>query len=306
MQFTVVAPRAKLLPLAGEQVTLAVPQLSVAVTLKVTSLAHEPPLVLTLALPAQVSAGASVSVTVMVNEQVFVLPWPSSAKQFTVVAPRAKGLPLAGAQVTLAVPQLSLAVTVKVTLLAQEPPLVPTTIGVAQAEDGAQALAQFREHRPDVTLMDVRMPVLDGIEATRQLRAEFPSARILMLTTYDTEEDVRRALDAGASGYLLKNAKQAELVEAVFAVHRGERWLPKILAKRAEKAANESPLFPRQLEVLELLAKGLSNKEIASVLGFTADGAKSHLKSIYAKLGVQDRTEAVVTAIQRGLVRVDG
>ena len=136
-QFTVVAPSAKLLPLAGAQVTLAVPQLSVAVTLKVTLLAQLPPLVLTLALPAQVIAGASSSTTVTVNEQVFVFPWPSSAKQFTVVAPRAKLLPLDGAQVTFAVPQLSVAVTLNVTLLAQVPPLVLTLALPAQVMAGA-------------------------------------------------------------------------------------------------------------------------------------------------------------------------
>ena len=176
---------------------------------------------------------------------------------------------------------------------------------VAEAEDGAQAVANFREHRPDVTLMDVRMPVVDGLEALRRIRSEFPEARVLMLTTSETEADIQAALAAGASGYLLKNASPSELVDAVLAVHRGERWLPASLAKRVEQDAKESPLSPRQLEVLELLAKGLSNKEIASVLEFTTDGVKHHLKSIYATLGVQDRTEAVVNAIQRGLVRVE-
>ena len=181
----------------------------------------------------------------------------------------------------------------------------PRVAVVAEAEDGAQAVAKFREHRPDVTLMDVRMPVLDGLEALRRVRSEFPEARVLMLTTSETEADIQAALAAGAAGYLLKNASPSELVDAVLAVHRGERWLPESLAKRIDQDAKESPLSPRQLEVLELLAKGLSNKEIASVLNFTTDGVKHHLKSIYAKLGVQDRTEAVVNAIQRGLVRVE-
>ena len=132
-----------------------------------------------------------------------------------------------------------------------------------------------------------------------------PEARVLMLTTSETEADIQAAMMGGAAGYLLKNANPSELVNAILAVQRGEHWLPESLAKRIDQDAKESPLSPRQIEVLELLAKGLSNKEIASVLEFTTDGVKHHLKSIYAKLDVQDRTEAVVTAIQRGLVKVE-
>ena len=150
----------------------------------------------------------------------------------------------------------------------------PRVTVVAEAEDGAQAVTQFREHRSDVTLMDVRMPVVDGLEALRRIRSEFTDARILMFTTSETEADIQAALAAGATGYLLKNAGQSELVNVVLAVHRGERWLPESLAKRVEQDAKESPLSPRQLEVLDLLAKGLSNKEIAGVLGFTTDGVK--------------------------------
>ena len=176
---------------------------------------------------------------------------------------------------------------------------------VAEAADGHAAVAAHREHQPDITLMDVRMPKLDGIEAARRIRAESPAARLLMLTTYDAEEDIRRALDAGASGYLLKDSSQDDLITALLAVHRGEPWLPVNLARRLREHTQEAPLSPRQLEVLELLAKGLTNKEIAGVLGFTTDGTKAHLRAIFAKLGVADRTEAVVNAIQRGLVRVE-
>lgn len=176
---------------------------------------------------------------------------------------------------------------------------------IAEAGDGAAAVEAHRKHQPDITLLDVRMPVLDGIEAARRIRAESPAARLLMLTTYDAEEDIRRALDAGASGYLLKNSSQDDLVNALLAVQRGERWLPADLARRLNEHTQETALSARQLEVLELLAKGLSNKEIATVLGFTTDGTKSHLRAIFAKLAVADRTEAVVTAIQRGLVRVE-
>jgi len=176
---------------------------------------------------------------------------------------------------------------------------------VAEAADGHAAIAAHREHRPDITLMDVRMPHLDGIEAARRIRVQSPGARILMLTTYNAEEDIRRAMDAGASGYLLKDSSQDDLITALLAVHRGEKWLPANIARRLREHTQEAPLSPRQFEVLELLSKGLSNKEIASVLGFTTDGTKAHLRTIFAKLGVADRTEAVVHAIQRGLIRVE-
>ena len=176
---------------------------------------------------------------------------------------------------------------------------------VAEASDGASAVAAHRQHLPDITLLDVRMPVLDGIEAARRIRAASPAARLLMLTTSEAEEDLRRALDAGASGYVLKNSSADELTAALLAVHRGERWVPAGLAHRLREHEQEAPLSPRQLEVLELLAKGLSNKEIAAVLGFTTDGTKAHLRAIYTKLGVGDRTEAVVIAIQRGWLRVE-
>jgi len=146
---------------------------------------------------------------------------------------------------------------------------------------------------------------MDGIEAARCIHAQSPGACILMLTTYDAEEDIRRAMDAGASGYLLKNSSQDDLITALLAVHRGEKWLPANIARRLREHTQEAPLSQRQIEVLELLAKGLSNKEIANVLGFTTDGTKAHLRAIFARLGVADRTEAVVHAIQRGLVRVE-
>lgn len=176
---------------------------------------------------------------------------------------------------------------------------------VAEAADGEEAVVLHAEHRPDVTLLDVRMPRLDGPAAAARIRAADPAARLLMLSTSEADEDIRRAFEAGASGYILKSASPSELVEAILAVHRGERWVPAIVARLAAEGRAQPTLSARQTEVLELLAKGLSNKEIATVLGFTADGAKAHLKSIYAKLGVNDRTEAVVVAIQRGLIRVD-
>lgn len=176
---------------------------------------------------------------------------------------------------------------------------------IAMAENGWQAVAMHRESRPDIVLMDLRMPGMDGIEALKAIKAEFPEARVIMLTTYNAEADVRRAFDAGASGYLLKNVGGEELVASIQKVHAGEKCVPAEMVKTTEGAAGATVLSSRQLEVLELLAKGLSNKEIATALGITEDGAKAHLKSIFGKLGVRGRTEAIVAGIQRGVIRVD-
>jgi two-component system NarL family response regulator len=176
---------------------------------------------------------------------------------------------------------------------------------VATAETGAEALDLYRQHKPDVALLDLRMPGLDGAEVTHALRAEFPHARVLLLTSFDTEEDVHRALQAGASGYLLKTARRPELVAAIRAAHAGGQWIPREVAARAAERAAQPALSPRQREVLDLVAKGLSNKEIASVLGFTEDGTKQHLRQIYARLGVTDRAEATAEAIRRGIIRRD-
>jgi DNA-binding NarL/FixJ family response regulator len=176
---------------------------------------------------------------------------------------------------------------------------------VATAENGAEAIELFREHRPDVALLDVRMPVTDGIAAAEAIRAEFPDARVLMLTSFDTEEDIHRALRSGVVGYLLKNSKRREHVAAIRAVHAGESWIPNELAQRAATRAAQPNLSTRQRQVLELVAKGLSNKEIAQILGFTEDGTKQHLRQIYARLGVADRAEAAAEAIRRGILRPD-
>lgn len=175
----------------------------------------------------------------------------------------------------------------------------------AHAEDGNEAVELFRKHRPDVTLMDVRMPVCDGIEATRAIRGEFPEARILMLTTYDMDEDLHRAISAGAVGYLLKKASQKELLAAIREVHRGGRWLPLDIQERLRERAAMPELTARQMEVLGLLVKGFTNKEIARILGFSEDGAKAHLKAIFTKLGVIDRLEAAAVALQRGLISLE-
>jgi len=176
---------------------------------------------------------------------------------------------------------------------------------VAAAENGEQAVELFRRHRPDITLLDVRMPDMDGIAVLRAIRTEFPDARVIMLTTYDTEEDAYQAAQAGAAGYLLKQTGQDELVAAIRAVHAGQQIFPESLRRRIEVRASQPDLTPRQTAVLELLVKGLSNKDIARMLGVTEDGIKAHLKTIYGRLEAADRTEAVMLAIQRGIVRVD-
>ena len=176
---------------------------------------------------------------------------------------------------------------------------------VAEAENGQRAVALYREHRPDVGLMDLRMPVMDGVAAIEAITAEFPQARILALTTYEGDADIRRALDAGARGYLLKDMLLTDVIRAVRSVHRGERVIPNAVAVRLAEFPERSDLTERELEVLQLVAKGLSNKDVARVIGRTDETVKIHLKNTFAKLGVSDRTEAVTVAMSRGLIHLD-
>ena len=175
---------------------------------------------------------------------------------------------------------------------------------VAEAEDGAQAVERYRQHRPDVCLMDIRMPKLTGVQALAAIRAEFPEARVIMLTTYDGDSDIHGALAAGASGYILKDVEGDELVLAIREVHRGLRYLPTEVAQRLAERSETGELTPRELEVLQLLAKGFSNKEIASGLNFTEFTAKAHVRNILEKLGADDRMGAVMEAVQRGIVHL--
>jgi DNA-binding NarL/FixJ family response regulator len=176
---------------------------------------------------------------------------------------------------------------------------------VAEAENGARAVALYREHQPDVCLMDLRMPVMDGVEAIQTITSEFPGARILALTTYEGDADIRRALDAGARGYLLKDMLLTDVIEAVRAVRRGERVIPHAVAVRLAEFPERSELTERELEVLQLVARGLSNKQVARVIGRTDETVKIHLKNVFTKLGVADRTEAVTVALTRGLIHLD-
>ena len=176
---------------------------------------------------------------------------------------------------------------------------------VGEAATGREALELCRQHRPDVILMDLRMPGMDGLAATRAILGEFPGARIVMLTTYDGDEDIHRALEAGAKGYLLKDMLRTEVLNTIRAVHRGQKAIPPVVAARLAEYVPRIQLSGRELEVLELVAKGLSNKEIARVIGRAEETVKVHLKNIFDKLGVEDRTEAVTTALQRGIIHID-
>ena len=176
---------------------------------------------------------------------------------------------------------------------------------VAQAENGERGVALFREHRPDVVLMDLRMPIMDGVQAIRTITAQFPAARILALTTYEGDADIRRALEAGARGYLLKDMLLTDVITAIRAVRRGDRVIPTAVAARLAEFPERSDLTERELEVLQLVARGLSNKQVARAIGRTDETVKIHLKNMFAKLGVADRTEAVTIALARGLIHLE-
>jgi DNA-binding NarL/FixJ family response regulator len=186
-------------------------------------------------------------------------------------------------------------------VIAQQPELAL----VAEASNGRQALERFREHRPDVVLMDLRMPEMDGVSAIGAIRAEFPDARILALTTYEGDVDIHRALEAGARGYLIKDMLLTEVLSAIRAVHRGDRVIPTAVAAKLAEFTPRTDLSAREVEVLQLVARGLSNRDVAGVIGRTDETVKVHLKNIFAKLGVADRTEAVTLAYSRGILHLD-
>jgi DNA-binding NarL/FixJ family response regulator len=183
--------------------------------------------------------------------------------------------------------------------------LQPELTLVGEAANGRQALERFREHRPDVVLMDLRMPNMDGVSAIEAIRAEFPDARILALTTYDGDVDIHRALEAGARGYLIKDMLLTDVLGAIRAVHRGERVIPTAVAAKLAEFTPRADLTQREVEVLQLVARGLSNRDVAGVIGRTDETVKVHLKNIFAKLGVADRTEAVTLALSRGILHLD-
>ena len=179
----------------------------------------------------------------------------------------------------------------------------PDMTVVAEASTGRQAIAAYRQHLPDVVLMDLRLPDLSGTEATVAIRQDFPAARIIIISTFDGAEEIYRAFQAGVRGYVLKDVLGEELFRAVRTVHGGSDYIPAEIARGLSEHAAGSDLSERELQVLQLLIKGLSNRELGGILGFTENTAKFHVKNILAKLGVSDRTEAATAALQRGILR---
>jgi two-component system NarL family response regulator len=175
---------------------------------------------------------------------------------------------------------------------------------VGEATNGREAVDLWKEYRPDVTLLDLRMPELDGVDAIKAIRADDEKARIIVLTTFDGDEDIYRAIQAGAKGYLLKDVPREALMDCIRRVHAGETSLPMhLVAKLADRVSGET-LSKREIEVLKLMAKGKSNKEIASALFISEGTVKSHGKAIFAKMNVVSRTEAVAEATRRGVIRL--
>jgi two-component system NarL family response regulator len=181
----------------------------------------------------------------------------------------------------------------------------PDMVVVAEASSGEKAIQLFREHDPDITLMDLRMPLMSGVEATRSIRQHSPNARIIVLTTYDGDEDIFRALDAGARAYLLKDMSREELLDAIRAVHAGQRRIPAAIGARLAEAMPRSELTRRELEVLGYVVKGLSNRQIGDELRITEGTVKIHVNKILSKMGVQDRTQAATTAVRRGIIHLE-
>jgi len=180
----------------------------------------------------------------------------------------------------------------------------PDMAVAGQARSGEEAIELFRRVRPDVTLMDLRMPGMGGVEAIRAIRREFPDSRVIVLTTYDGDEDIYRALEAGAQAYLLKDMLCDEILAAIRAVHAGQRRIPAAVGTRLAESMTGQDLSEREQRVLELVATGKSNKEIAAALETTEATVEGHMTSILGKLGVTDRTQAVITALRRGLVHL--
>lgn len=175
---------------------------------------------------------------------------------------------------------------------------------VAEAGTGREALQKLTDHPADVIIVDLRMPDGDGIQTIKALVKRDPAVRVLVLTTYDNEEDIFAALEAGARGYLLKDTTKEEIITAVRQVHEGKRFLPQAIASRLADRMVRPGLTPRELDVLRLVSRGRANKEIASAMFISEETVKTHMKSLFQKLGVHDRAEAVAVSLQRGLIRV--
>lgn len=176
---------------------------------------------------------------------------------------------------------------------------------VGQAADGVEAIAQFRKHQPAITLIDLRLPRLSGVDVIERIRMESPGARFIVLTTYDGDEDIYRALQAGARAYLLKGMTSEELIATIRAVHAGKQHIPPAVAQRLAERVGTEELTQREFDVLEQIVYGKSNKEIAAELEISEATVKTHINSLLSKLGVSDRTQAATAAIQRGIVPLE-
>lgn len=175
---------------------------------------------------------------------------------------------------------------------------------VAEGNNGSDAVRLWTKHRPDVTLLDLRMPELDGVGAMEEIRKLDPAARVIVLTTYDSDNEIARAIKAGARAYLLKDSRREELLDCIRRVHRGEMCIPAPLVAKLAAAVSSEALTGREVTVLELLGKGWSNKEIGANLCISETTVKTHLRSIFSKLNVLSRTEAIAVATRRGIIRI--
>ena len=180
----------------------------------------------------------------------------------------------------------------------------PDMVLVAQAATGREAIEQFRQHRPDVTLMDLRLPDISGIDALIAIRSESPHACVVMLTTFEGDVEIQRALEAGARGYLLKTAPAKELVEVIRQTHAGKKRIPAEVAAQLVEDMGDEALTPREVEVLKSLAEGNRNKDIGERLFISEETVKVHIKHIMEKLGANDRTQAVAIAVRRGIIQL--
>jgi DNA-binding NarL/FixJ family response regulator len=180
----------------------------------------------------------------------------------------------------------------------------PDMLLVAEASNGREAIQGFREHRPDITLMDLRLPDISGIDAMVAIRTEFPDARIIMLTTFEGDVEIRRALQAGAVGYMLKTMPRRQLVEMIRRVHAGKKHIPPEIAAHLAEHMGEESLSKREVDVLQKIAGGNRNTDIAALLFISEETVKGHVKHIMEKLGASDRTEAVAIGIRRGIIHL--
>jgi DNA-binding NarL/FixJ family response regulator len=180
----------------------------------------------------------------------------------------------------------------------------PDMLLVGEAANGREAILGFRQHRPDITLMDLRLPDIGGIDAMVAIRTEFPNARVILLTTFEGDAEIRRALEAGAQGYMLKSMPRKQLVEMIRRVHAGKRTIPSEVAAHLAEFLGDEPLSKREIEVLERISGGNRNSDIAALLFISEETVKGHIKHIMEKLGASDRTEAVAIAVRRGIIHL--